>query len=84
MRASQGSKSFSTSHLHGLGIPVEIRRHDGEAAEEDANTRAWEINKKLKESEEQSKKVKAKALLREAERTHAATSSSVREKWESR
>lgn len=69
----QGSKSFSTSHLHELGIPVEIRRHDGEAAaEEDANTRAWEINKKLKESEEQSKKVKAKALLREAERTHAA------------
>ncbi|QDZ17993.1 hypothetical protein HOP50_01g04990 [Chloropicon primus] len=68
----QGSGSYSTSHLHELGIPVEIRKHGDSEEGDDANDRALAINKMLKEREERNKKERAKALLRESERTHAA------------
>ena len=67
----QEARNFSSSHLHELGIPVEVRRHE-DPDEEDANVRALEFNEMLRRREEASKTERATALLREAERTHAA------------
>lgn len=65
------SKNYGSSHLHEIGVPVEIRKHS-DFEEEDANARALEFNKMLKERDERNKKERAAAMLREAERTHAA------------
>jgi hypothetical protein len=53
-------------------MPVEVQRHVAYEAEEDANEKALQVNKERNEKEEEKKKDRAKALLREAERTHAA------------